>query len=193
MTEVVSFTRMADGTREDYALLARFERQHVLCLPDRILAAVRALETSLEGYRITRLEHSLQTATRAEADGADVELIVAALIHDLGDDLAPHNHGQLAVAIIRPYVREEVAWTVQMHGLFQLAFYGDKVDLPNDGHLRYRDHPYYASCMRFCRDWDQASFDPDYQSRPLGHFEPMLREVFGRPPFDPAIVGRQPA
>jgi predicted HD phosphohydrolase len=188
MAEVVGFTRMADGTAEDYALLARFERQHVEGLPERIMAALRALETSLEGYRISRLEHSLQTATRAEADGADLELIVAALIHDLGDDLAPHNHSQLAASIIRPYVRDEVAWTVQMHGLFQLAFYGDKAGLPTDGHLRYHDHPYYATCMRFCRDWDQASFDPAYESRSLAHFEPMMREVFTRPPFDPAIT-----
>jgi predicted HD phosphohydrolase len=188
-TEVVGFTRMADGTREDYALLARLEQEHAARLPDRILAALEGLETSLEGYRISRLEHSLQTASRAEADGADLEMIVAALTHDLGDDLSPANHSQLAAAIIRPYVRDEVAWTVQMHGLFQMAFYGDKVGLPTDGHLRYRDHPYYETCMRFCREWDQASFEPDYPSRSLAHFAPMVREIFSRPAFDPAITG----
>src|SRR5690606_17925390 len=86
MMETVSFTRMEDGTVEDYALLDRLEKKHVARLPDRILAALRGLEHSLEGYRISRLEHSLQAATRAEADGADIELVVAALIHDLGDD-----------------------------------------------------------------------------------------------------------
>jgi predicted HD phosphohydrolase len=186
--DVVSFRRMEEGTVADYALLDRLERKHAAKLPERIMAALGELEHSLEGYRVTRLEHSLQAASRAEADGADIEMIVAALIHDLGDDLSPYNHSQLAASIIRPYVREEVTWTVEMHGLFQMQFYGDKVGLPTDQHLRYSDHPYFESCMRFCRDWDQAAFDPDYPSKPLAHFEPMVREIFTRPPFDPAIL-----
>ena len=190
---VVSFTRMDEGTTEDYALLDRYEREHVAELPDRILDALRELEHSLEGYRISRLEHSLQSATRAEADGADVDMIVAALVHDLGDDLSPYNHAQLAASIIRPYVREEVTWTVEMHGLFQMRFYGDKVGLPTDGHERYSDHPYYETCMKFCRDWDQTSFDPDYEAKPLSHFEPMVREVFTRNAFDPAILQERAA
>lgn len=189
----VSFTRMQDGTREDYALLDRLEREHAAELPDRLLEALRGLEHSLEGYKVTRLEHSLQAATRAEADGADIELIVAALVHDLGDDLSPYNHAQLAASIIRPYVREEVTWTVDMHGLFQMRFYGDKVGLPTDGHERYAGHPYYETCMRFCRDWDQAAFDPNYESKPLEHFEPMLREIFSRKAFDPAILRERAA
>ena len=189
----VSFTRMEDGTADDYALLDRLERRHAAELPDRLLAALRGLEHSLEGYKVTRLEHSLQAATRAEADGADIELIVAALIHDLGDDLSPYNHAQLAASIIRPYVREEVTWAVDMHGLFQMQFYGDKVGQPTDGHKRYAGHPYYETCMRFCRDWDQAAFDPDFRSKPLDHFEPMLREVFSRPAFDPAILRERAA
>lgn len=191
--DVVSFTRMEDGTVEDYAFLDRLEKKHAAHLPDRILDALRGLEHSLEGYKVTRLEHSLQAATRAEADGADKEMIVGALVHDLGDDLSPYNHSQLAASIIRPYVREEVTWVLEMHGLFQMQFYGDKVGLPTDGHERYAGHPYYESCMRFCRDWDQAAFDPDYKSKPLAHFEPMVREIFTRKPFDPAILKERAA
>jgi predicted HD phosphohydrolase len=98
----VSFIRMDEGTAEDYALLNALEDEFVVALPDRLLAALASLKDSLAGYQINRLEHSLQSATRAEADGADIELIVGALIHDLGDDLAPLNHSQLAAAIIRP-------------------------------------------------------------------------------------------
>lgn len=188
MNAVVGFTRMDEGTREDYALLDRFEREHATHLPDRILDAVRKLDGSLEGYRISRLEHSLQSASRAEDDGADIEMIVAALLHDLGDDLAPLNHSQLAASILRPYVREEVYWVVKMHGLFQMPYYAHHLDLPVDGHLAYRDHPWFDSCTRFCRDWDQTAFDPDYPTRPLAHFEPMVREIFGRPPFDTAVL-----
>ncbi len=179
----VSFTRMQDGTAADYAGLHTLERAYVAQTPDRIMAALRRLDDGLAGYRVSRYEHSLQSATRAEADGADIEMIVAALVHDLGDELAPDNHSQLAAAIIRPYVREEVTWVVAMHGLFQQHYYGHHVGLDPDAREVYRDHPWFASCERFCQAWDQTSFDPDYPSKPLEHFEPMLREIFGRPAF----------
>jgi predicted HD phosphohydrolase len=116
---VVSFHRMEDGTREDYELLERSELDYVRALPDHVLVALRKLDHSLPGYPVSRLGHSLQTATRALRDGADDELIVAALIHDVGDELAPYNHSEVAAGIIRPYVRPEVTWIVEQHGLFQ--------------------------------------------------------------------------
>lgn len=186
--EQVSFRRMDEGTAEDYALLDKLEHQFVHSLPDRLMAALQGLQSSLAGYQLDRLQHSLQSATRAEADGADIELVVAALIHDLGDDLAPLNHSQLAAAIIRPYVREEVTWIIEHHGIFQIYYYGDVAGLNKDERERYRGHKWFDSCERFCRDWDQMAFDPDYDTQPLVHFEPILREVFSRPPFDPAII-----
>ena len=184
----VSFIRMDKGTAEDYAFLNALEDEFVVALPDRLLAALTSLEGSLAGYQINRLEHSLQSATRAEADGADIELIVSALIHDLGDDLAPLNHSQLAAAIIRPYVRAEVAWIIEHHGVFQMHYYGDAMGVDKNARDIYRDHAWFDSCEQFCRDWDQVAFDPDYPTKPLAHFEPMLREIFTRPPFDPAII-----
>ena len=77
-SEIVSFIRMDQGTVEDYALLDKFEKQHIKALPDRLLEALANLENSLAGYKLTRLEHSLQSASRAEDDNADIELIVAA-------------------------------------------------------------------------------------------------------------------
>ena len=184
----VSFKRMDEGTSQDYALLNALEDEFVLALPDRLLAALTGLEGSLAGYQISRLEHSLQSATRAEADRADIELIVGALIHDLGDDLAPLNHSQLAATIIRPYVRAEVAWIIEHHGVFQMHYYGDAMGVDKNARDIYRDHAWFDSCEQFCRDWDQVAFDPDYPTKPLAHFEPMLREIFTRPPFDPAII-----
>jgi predicted HD phosphohydrolase len=189
----VSFTRMDEGTAEDYAYLNRLEDAFVAALPDRLLAALIALENSLAGYRVNRLEHSLQTATRAEADGADIEMIVGALIHDLGDDIAPLNHSQLAAAIIRPYVRAEVAWVIEHHGVFQMYYYGDAMGIDKNARDLYRDHPWFDSCVRFCGQWDQMAFDPAYDSKPLAYFEPMLREIFSRAPFDPAVINPTPA
>ncbi len=189
MSDTVKFRQMKDGDQADYDLLARLEHPFVEALPERLLAALRQLENSLSGYRIDRLQHSLQCASRAEDDGADEEYIVAALIHDLGDDLAPHNHSQLAAAIIRPYVRPEVSWVIYQHGLFQNYYYAHYYGGDRFERERYRDHPWYAACVNFCERWDQASFDPDYPTRPLEHFAPMLRRIFSRPAFDPQVVG----
>ncbi|MGB1188626.1 MAG: HD domain-containing protein [Pseudomonadales bacterium] len=189
--EKVSFTAMVDGSEADYRLLERFERQHVDRLPERILRALQGLSESLEGYQVTRLEHSLQTACRAEDDGADIEWVVAALIHDLGDDLAPMNHAQFAASMIRPYVRPEVTWAVEQHGLFQRYYYAHHLGQDPNGRALYQDHPYFHACVNFCERWDQASFDPAYPTRPLTHFAPKVVEVFSRPPFD-ASFGAQP-
>lgn len=188
---VVSFHRMEDGTREDYALLERAERGYIQSLPDRLMAALRKLDhEGLQGYPLTRLGHSLQTATRALKDGADDELIVAALIHDVGDDLAPYNHSEIAAGIIRPYVRPEVTWIVEQHGLFQSYYYAHHYGRDRHGRERFRDHPWYGACKDFCADWDQCSFDPGYPSEPLSAFESRLRDIFSRPAHDPRYVGK---
>ncbi|MBW8126830.1 HD domain-containing protein [Pseudomonas sp. LAP_36] len=191
MMETVAFTQMKDGTKAEYEMLTQLETDFAKELPDRLLKCLRDLEHSLSGYKVSRLAHSLQTACRAEDAGADEEMVVAALIHDLGDELAPYNHSQYAASILRPYVRPEVTWVINFHGLFQNYYYvhffgGDR----NERDL-YKDHPYYESCVRFCEEWDQSSFDPDYPTRPLEHFEPMVRRIFTRPAFDQKYVGDQ--
>lgn len=187
----VSFRQMKEGTQAEYLFLAELERDYIRLLPDRILAALRALDDGLGGYQVTRLQHSLQSATRAEADGADEEMIAGALIHDLGDSLAPENHSSYAAEIIRPYVRAEVTWVVEHHGVFQKIYYAHFLGEEPQLRAAYRDHPCYESCVRFCERWDQAAFDPDYPTRPLEHFEPLLRRIFSRRAFDPAIVNRK--
>ena len=185
MSRVVSFRRMEDGTREDYLLLEESERRYAQALPERVLEAVRKLDHSLYGYPVTRLQHSLQAATRALRDGADDELTVAALLHDIGDELAPYNHSQMAAAILRPYVREEVAWIVEHHGLFQNYYYVHHLGGDRNARDRLREHRWYDACVHFCAAWDQCSFDPDYPSEGLEFFEPLVRRIFTRPPADP--------
>lgn len=187
-TASVRFTQMKDGTREEYAHLRELEHQYIQSLPDRLLQGLNALGQSLQGYQVSRLEHSLQSATRAEADGCDIDTIVAALVHDIGDELCPENHSQMAAAILRPYVRAEVTWVIEMHGLFQMQYYAHHYDMDPNGYLKYQDHPWFESCVRFCERYDQAAFDPTYPTKPLSYFEPMLREVFSRKAFDPAVL-----
>ncbi len=179
----VSFTSMAAGTRKDYELLERLEAEFAASTADRVLGQLRRLAGSLAGYRVDRLEHSLQSATRAYRDNADEEMVVAALLHDIGDLLAPHNHSEMAAAVLRPYVSERTYWVVRQHGLFQTYYYAHHVGGDRNARDRYIDHPYYQDAVDFCHKWDQASFDPDYESLPLEFFEPMARRVFAREPF----------
>ncbi len=177
---------MKDGTREDYLLLAEYEQDYAQQLPHRVLTSLVKLGNSFEGYPLSRLAHSLQCATRAQADGADEDLVVGALIHDIGDELSPYNHAEIAAGILRPYVRPEVTWIVEQHGLFQSYYYAHHTGGDRHGRERLRGHPWFQACADFCERWDQSSFDPDYESRPLEFFEPMVRRVFSRRPFDPA-------
>ena len=186
---IVSFRRMEDGTREDYELLDRSEREYAAGLADRLLVALQKLDHSLAGYPVSRLQHSLQTATRALRDGADDDMVVAALIHDIGDELSPYNHQDIAAAILKPYVREEVTWIVANHALFQAYYYVHHLGGDRDGRDRLKGHPWYGACRDFCANWDQTSFDPDYPTEPLSTFEPALRRVFGRAPHDPRYTG----
>ncbi|MEM1300047.1 MAG: HD domain-containing protein, partial [Pseudomonadota bacterium] len=137
---------------------------------------------------ITRLEHGLQSATRARRDGADIDWVVATLLHDIGDGLAPQNHDKFAAEIMRPYMREEVVWTVEHHGVFQMYYYAHHYGWDRELREKYKDSPYYQSCADFCERWDQSSFDPEYWSDPLESFEAEVREVFARKAYDPAVV-----
>jgi predicted HD phosphohydrolase len=181
--ERVSFTRMEDGTREEYEYLTEIEDAYAAETADRVLDYFRDLDQTLEGYAITRQQHGLQAATRALRDGADEEMVVAALLHDIGDALAPCNHGEFAAAILRPYVSEETYWIVKHHGIFQAYYYAHHLGGDRNARDRFRDHPCYQATVDFCHEWDQTSFDPDYDTLPLAHFEPMVRRVFARKPF----------
>ena len=187
-TATVSFTSMAEGTQEDYELLERLEAEFAAGTADRVLEQLRGLAGSLGGYKIDRLEHSLQSATRAYRDDADEEMVVAALLHDIGDLLSPHNHSELAAAALRPYVSERTYWIVRQHGLFQSYYYAHHFGNDRNARDRYINHPWYQDAVDFCHNWDQPSFDPEYESLPLEFFEPMVRRVFAREPF--SMAGR---
>lgn len=179
----VSFTRMADGTREDYELLGRLEEEYIKELPDRLLQALDALKSSLSGYQVSRYEHSLQSATRAYRDSRGEEYVVAALLHDIGDVLAPYTHGEMVAAILKPFVSEEVCWVVKYHGLFQMYYYAHHNGGDRHARDRFKDHPYYDACAEFCEKYDQNCFDPAYDSLPVEFFEPMVRRVFAEPRY----------
>ncbi len=178
----VSFINMADGTKEDYEFLHQQEQSFLEELPARIMDALQDLDNSFGGYKISRLDHSLQSATRAYRNGEDEEMVVAALVHDIGDMLAPLSHSEMAASLLRPYVSEKTHWIIKHHGIFQMYYYAHHLGLDRDARDRFRGHPYYHDTERFCELYDQNCFDPDYDNLPLAFFEPMVRNVFTRPP-----------
>ena len=177
MGRKVSYTAMEHGTQDDCDIVNAHFDAHIARFPDQVMDWLRQLDGE-SPYQISRLEHCLQTATRAERDGADEETIVCALLHDIGDMLAPANHSQVAAALLAPYVSEKNLWIVKHHGLFQGYYYFQFMGLDRNAREKFKEHPHYQACVDFCANWDQPSFDPDYESRPLEYFEPMLRAVF---------------
>ena len=178
--EHVKFTQMKDGDKEDYTFLTEHEIEYTKGTADRLLKALVSLDEGLSGYQITRLGHSVQSATRAYRDGADIDWIVSALLHDIGDIFAPYNHDEYAATILKPFVREQCTWVVEKHGDFQMIYYGDHVGGNPNKRDAYKDHPYFEDCVEFCERWDQSSFDPTYDSKPIEFFDDMVREVFAR-------------
>jgi len=180
---IVTFTRMDQGTAEDYALLDELAKPYIAKTGERVLAYLENIAGGFPGYPIDRYQHSLQTATRALRAGECEEYVVAALLHDIGDDLSPENHAELGASVLRPYVARHTHWMVLQHGLFQGYYYFDKIGLDPDARLRHRDHPAFNMTVHFCDAYDQSSFDPDYDTLGIDHFVPMVERIFARKPW----------
>ena len=181
--EKVKFTQMKDGNKEDYLLLEKHEKKYIEGTADRLIKFMDNLNATLEGYQITRLEHSLQSATRALNDKASEEMIVATLLHDIGDELAPLNHSEYAAAVLKPYVSEKTHWIIEKHGEFQMYYYAHHLGGDKNQREKYKGHKYYQDTIEFCENWDQKSFDPNFKSLTLNDFEPMIKKIFSRKPY----------
>ena len=181
--KTVKFVQMKDGTKEDYLLLEKHEKKYIEGTADRLIKFMSGLTNTLEGYQITRLEHSLQSATRALNDKANDEMVVATLLHDIGDELAPLNHSEYAAAVLKPYVSEKTHWIIEKHGEFQMYYYVHHLGGNRNQRDKYKGHKYYKDTLDFCENWDQTSFDPNFKSLPLKEFEPMVKKIFSRKPY----------
>ena len=180
----VNFKNMESGTAEEYAFLNDLEDQFNVDLPKRLIAALSSLDSSLSGYQISRLEHCLQGATRAYVAGEDLEMVIAILFHDIGDELAPYSHSEMAAAILRPFVSEKIYWIIKHHGVFQMYYYAHHSGGDRNVRELFIDSPWYQDAIKFCHEYDQNCFDPDYESKPLEFFVPMVNEFFSRPKID---------
>ena len=180
-TGTSTFTRMDESTAEQWGVIGTESIEAWGLVPDRVLAMLRSLADIRVGFAVDQLTHSLQTATRAERAGADDEVIVASLCHDIAKSISEPNHPAVAAALIKPFVRDDVAWMIQVHQDFQGKHYFQHFGKDPDAREQHSGHPAYELAERFADEWDQTSFDPDYDTLPLEHFEPLVREILGTP------------
>ena len=175
------FHAMAEGDQEDWAIIGQAAEHFSNELPGRIIDHLKLLRGDCGGFAIDRLEHSVQTATRAFKAGKDEEYVVCALLHDIGDTLGPRNHADIAAAILQPYVSEQNHWMVEKHAIFQGYYFFDYLGLDKNMRDQFRGHPWFEYTAQFCHLYDQVAFDPNYESMPLDAFRPMLERIFARP------------
>ena len=178
-----SFTRMDESTAEQWAVIGAETMKNQPRVADEVLDMLRRLESITDGFNADQLVHALQTATLAERAGADQEMVVAALCHDIGKLISVFNHPEIAAAILKPYVRPEVHEAIRVHQDFQGKHYYHHFGGDVNARDRYEGEPYYELAARFADEWDQVAFDPDGEYLPLEHFEPMVREVFAAPKY----------
>ena len=176
-----TFTRMDESTAGDWQVIAVETAANQPRVADRVLELLRSLDTVVDGFAVDQLTHCLQTATRAEEAGADPEMVVASLCHDIGKAVSVYNHPRIAAEILRPYVREEVVDVIASHQDFQGRHYYVHLGMDPEARDRYVGRPWYGLAERFADEWDQTSFDPDYPTQPLEHFEPLVRQIFATP------------
>jgi len=186
------FKAMTEGVQEDWMKIASHFGPYAAKGGKRILDHLRLLDGDYGGFPVDRLEHSVQTATRAHRDGRDDEYVVCALLHDIGDTLCAYSHPDVAGAILKPFVSEKNHWMVVNHGIFQGYYYFHHLGMDRNMRDQYRGHEYYQHTSEFCHKYDQAAFDPDYASMPLEAFEPMVMKLFEMPKnsiYGPALKG----
>lgn len=165
---------------EEWVKLVNKYKAHTDHLADRMMDHMSLLGQGTEGG-FDRLLHSLQTATLAHQAGEDDEYVVCALLHDIGDTLAPYNHPEVAASIVKPYVSEENHWMTLHHGIFQGYYFFQHVGMDRNMREQYRGHPCFERTARFCEKYDRLGFDPMMKNMPLEAFDPMLRRVFEKP------------
>ena len=182
MTELrAEFSAMTEGTKEDWDRIAVAAINMYAGLADRVLDHLRLLDGDFGGFKVDRLTHSLQTATRAERAGRDDDYVACALLHDIGDTLASFNHPDVAAAIVKPFVNDNYHWMVEKHGIFQGYYFFHHLGLDRNLRDQYAGHEYYDLTAEFCEEYDQPAFDPSYPTKPLEEFEPLLRTFFAAP------------
>jgi predicted HD phosphohydrolase len=181
MSIAPSFPSMDVSTADQWAVIGKETMSNQGRVAERILGLLESLSEVTDGFAVDQLTHCLQTASRAERAGADDELVIASLCHDIGKAVSVPNHGAIAAEILKPYVRPDVYWMILTHQDFQGRHYYHYLGMDPQAREQYRDNPAFSLGERVADEWDQVAFDPDYDTLPLEHFEPLVRARCAKP------------
>ncbi|MBP6824841.1 MAG: HD domain-containing protein [Acidobacteria bacterium] len=176
----MSFTRMDQSTVEDWMVIGGEVAKRQSQMPAMIKSMLKQLEDQVDGFSMNQLQHALQTATMAERAGASEELIVAALCHDIGKVISVINHPAIAAEILKPYVSPETYEVIRTHQDFQGKHYYEHFGMNPNLREEHESQPWFELAKKFTDEWDQAAFDPNYETQTLEHFEPMIDRVFSK-------------
>ena len=144
-----------------------------------------SLHHSFPGGQIDRYAHSLQTATRAEDAGrvrGDRRRGPAARHRRFGSRRTTTRI--LGAEVLRPFVSRHTYWMLRHHDVSSRGTISStRSGWTRNARERHRGHPAWEMTVRFTGDYDQMAFDPAYETRPIEHFEPMVRRIFARQPW----------
>ncbi len=158
------------------------------------------------GEPVSQLEHALQAAYHAEQEQASDELVVAALLHDIGhlihklpEDAADHGidtrHEQMGYAWLKQYCGPQVTEPIRLH--VPAKRYLCATDANYQGELspasvqslalqggpfnqaeidEFERNPHYHAAVAL-RRWDDLAKVPHMKVPPLEHYRPRLERV----------------
>ena len=183
MTKSPSWTQLKDASHADLLAMEEADRAFSAALPQRVLDHLQGL--SIRGgdsaIPVDRLTHCAQTATRAHRDNRDHEYVVCCLLHDIGDLLSPYTHSEIAAMILEPFVCEANHFMLKHHAVFQGYYFFERIGFDPNARDRFKDSEHYAHAVVFS-EYDQASFDPEYDTLPLEFFSPMVWQILSQTP-----------
>ena len=174
-----SFTSMDRSNFFQWMTIASSSsKMHSVTYDKAIINLLRQCKRYSFGMPVNTMQHCLQTATRAARANASDDMVLAALLHDVGIAISYPGHAQIAAAIIRSSVSDAAYKSVLHHHEFELAHYGHRIGESTTMRDAYVHQPWYATAAHFVDEWVQVSYDPNYPSYSLSDFKPLIRDKF---------------
>lgn len=175
------FTKMEDGTAEDWAVIGAAHQEHFTKTPAQLMTMLRSLEDVTLGFACNQLQHSLMTGTLARQAGASDEEVAIALLHDVGKAVNIPNHGAIAAELMRPYISDDAYHAIYNHQQFQGKYYYEFAGADPNLRENFTQESWYPLAMKLVDEWDAPAFDPDFEVDSLESFEPLLQKIFASP------------
>ena len=175
------FTRMQEGTAEDWAVIGAAHQEHFKKTPAHLMDMLRSLEQVTVGFACNQLQHSLMTGTLARRDGAADEEVAIALLHDVGKAVNIPNHGAIGAELMRPYVSEDAYHAIYYHQHFQGRYYFEYLGASPNMREDHKNTSWYELATKLVDRWDAPAFDPEFEVDSLESFEPLINKIFAQP------------